>query len=67
MLFDVVKADGFTDPRVCVVTGDIADPQAISDAIDADTASIFHLAAVVSSPVSYTHLDVYQRQLQRPR
>lgn len=49
VLFDVVKADGFTDPRVLAVTGDLADPQAISDVVDADTASIFHLAAVVSS------------------
>ncbi|WP_294260692.1 D-erythronate dehydrogenase [Propionivibrio sp.] len=32
-----------------MVTGDIADPQAINDVVDADTASIFHLAAVVSS------------------
>ncbi|MBK7356933.1 D-erythronate dehydrogenase [Propionivibrio sp.] len=49
VLFDAIQADGFTDPRVCVVTGDIADPQAINDVVDADTASIFHLAAVVSS------------------
>ena len=49
VLFDVVKADGFTDPRVLAVTGDLADPLAISDLVDTDTASIFHLAAVVSS------------------
>lgn len=49
VLFDALEADGFKDPRVCAVTGDIADPQALSDLIDADTASIFHLAAVVSS------------------
>lgn len=49
VLFDVTSADGFDDPRVRIVTGDIADPQAIGDVIDADTASIFHLAAVVSS------------------
>ncbi|MFZ4535357.1 D-erythronate dehydrogenase [Propionivibrio sp.] len=49
VLFDVVPADGFSDPRVTVVTGDIADPQALSRVVDAQTVSIFHLAAVVSS------------------
>jgi D-erythronate 2-dehydrogenase len=37
------------DPRLRVVTGDIADAAAIRRLIDADTASVFHFAAVVSS------------------
>ena len=36
------------DPRLVRVTGDIADPAAVERALDADTASVFHLAAVVS-------------------
>ena len=34
--------------RIVHVTGDIADPDLLARAIDADTASIFHLAAIVS-------------------
>lgn len=49
VLFDVVAAQGFTDSRVRVVTGNVADEQALSSVIDAQTGSIFHLAAVVSS------------------
>jgi nucleoside-diphosphate-sugar epimerase len=48
VLLDMVAAQGFTDPRVRVVTGDITDIALLRDAIDADTKSIFHLAAVVS-------------------
>ncbi len=47
-LLDVVPASGPDDPRVRVVTGDIADPAVLADAIGPDTASIFHLAAIVS-------------------
>jgi nucleoside-diphosphate-sugar epimerase len=36
------------DPRLVCVAGDIADPAAIERALDADTAAVFHLAAVVS-------------------
>ncbi len=38
-----------TDPRLVCVKGDIAKPGAIADAMDADTNTVFHLAAVVSS------------------
>jgi nucleoside-diphosphate-sugar epimerase len=48
VLLDVVPAEGFHDPRVRVVTGDIADTALLEDIIDADTASVFHLAAIVS-------------------
>ncbi|HWH46620.1 MAG TPA: D-erythronate dehydrogenase [Burkholderiales bacterium] len=37
------------DSRLECVKGDVADPAAIAAALDADTASVFHLAAVVSA------------------
>lgn len=37
------------DPRLVCVKGDIAEPGAIAAAMEADTNSVFHLAAVVSS------------------
>lgn len=49
VLLDVVAGNGFNDPRVTVLTGDISDPDLIDRAIESDTTSIFHLAAVVSS------------------
>ncbi|HRD97338.1 MAG TPA: SDR family oxidoreductase [Rubrivivax sp.] len=48
-LLDVVAAPDFGDPRVRVVSGDIAQPQVIEAAVDAQTGSVFHLAAIVSS------------------
>jgi len=48
VLLDVVAAEGFYDPRVRVVTGDIADTALLDSVIDADTVSVFHLAAIVS-------------------
>jgi nucleoside-diphosphate-sugar epimerase len=48
VLVDVVPAYDFGDRRVRVVTGDIADVALLRQAIDTDTTSIFHLAAVVS-------------------
>jgi nucleoside-diphosphate-sugar epimerase len=48
VLLDVVPAQGFSDPRVRIVTGDITDAALLREAIDADTGSVFHLAAVVS-------------------
>ena len=37
------------DSRLKCVKGDIADPASVAAALDADTASVFHLAAVVSA------------------
>ena len=37
------------DPRLKCVKGDIADPASVAAALDADTAAVFHLAAVVSA------------------
>jgi nucleoside-diphosphate-sugar epimerase len=48
VLFDVVPAAGFTDPRVKAVTGDVADPATVAALIGNDTQSVFHLAAIVS-------------------
>jgi nucleoside-diphosphate-sugar epimerase len=48
VLLDVVPAADFDDPRVRVLTGDLSDPPVVREAIDADVASVFHLAAVVS-------------------
>lgn len=47
-LLDVVPAQGFDDPRVNVVIGDIADAKVIDQCLTAETRSIFHLAAIVS-------------------
>ena len=47
--FDVVPLSGIDDERVQVVCGDIADPKVLDTLVSAETDSIFHLAAVVSS------------------
>lgn len=47
--FDVVPLTGIEDSRIQVLCGDIADPEVLKGLVDADTDSIFHLAAVVSS------------------
>ncbi len=48
VLLDVVAPSPFSDPRVRVVIGDIADVSLLDRVIDRDTTSIFHLAAIVS-------------------
>lgn len=48
VLLDVVPADGFDDPRVHTVTGDVADPRVLEEALGSETTSVFHLAAIVS-------------------
>ncbi len=47
-LLDVAPARGFDDPRVEVRTGDVSDPAVVAAALAPDTASIVHLAAIVS-------------------
>ncbi|HJV87462.1 MAG TPA: D-erythronate dehydrogenase [Noviherbaspirillum sp.] len=47
-LLDVVPARGFDDPRIEVVTGDIADAKMIEAVLTPDIDSVFHLAAIVS-------------------
>jgi nucleoside-diphosphate-sugar epimerase len=48
LLVDMVPPPAQTDRRIVHLTGDIADPELLAGAIDADTSAIFHLAAVVS-------------------
>ena len=48
LLLDVVAAQGFDDPRVRTLAGDIADPAVVRAAVADGTDSVFHLAAVVS-------------------
>ena len=48
ILVDVVQAALFDDKRARSIVGDISDPDFLASALDADTDSIFHLAAIVS-------------------
>src|SRR5262245_10404808 len=47
-LVDVVRAGDIADARVVAATGDIAELEVLERNTDADTSSIFHLAAIVS-------------------
>lgn len=47
-LLDVVRSDALGDARVHPLVGDIADAQVLRQAMDRETAVVFHLAAVVS-------------------
>ena len=49
VLFDVIPAHDFGDPRVTVITGNLADEPTLATAVDPQTTSVFHLAAIVSS------------------
>lgn len=48
VLLDLVPAEGLTDARIHFIVGDISDATLLHRAIDRDTASVFHLAAIVS-------------------
>jgi nucleoside-diphosphate-sugar epimerase len=48
VLIDLAAAAGFDDARIRVVSGDVSDTALLARVIDADTCSVFHLAAVVS-------------------
>lgn len=48
VVVDVAPAEGLADPRIRTVAGDIADPTLMASLVDARTAGVFHLAAVVS-------------------
>jgi D-erythronate 2-dehydrogenase len=47
-LVDLTAPAAVSDPRVATIEGDVADPAVVAQAVDADTDSVFHLAAVVS-------------------
>ncbi len=49
VLADVAAAEGFDDPRVEAVAGDIGDHVLLRRLLDDRVASVFHLAAVVSA------------------
>jgi len=73
VLIDIVPAS-VTDPRVDVVTGDLADPALIERALTSDTDSVFHLAAVVSGQAEaefdtgmHVNLDATRALLERCR
>ena len=79
VLFDIAAATGFDDPRVKVVTGDVADPATLRALIGSGTQSVFHLAAIVSGQAeaefdlgmrinfdATRHLLEALRQLPRP-
>lgn len=48
VLVDVTTPPALDDPRVSAVTGDLSDPALAGRLVDADTTSVFHLAAIVS-------------------
>ena len=48
VLFDIAPAQGFNDPRVTILTGDVADAATVRALIGTNTQSVFHLAAIVS-------------------
>lgn len=73
-LLDVIPATGIDDPRVRIVTGDIAEPRTMADAFGLQTQSVFHLAAVVSSQAEAdfdlgmkVNLDATRLLLERAR
>jgi D-erythronate 2-dehydrogenase len=73
VLLDVVPAS-VADPRVSVITGDLADPAVIERAVAPETDSIFHLAAVVSGQAEAefdtgmrVNLDATRKLLERCR
>ncbi len=48
VLLDIAPAPRIDDARVRAIAGDLADPAVVERAVTSDTASVFHLAAVVS-------------------
>src|SRR5256714_6100540 len=73
VLIDVAPASMF-DPRVEIVTGDLADLSVVERALPPDTDSVFHLAAVVSGQAEaefdtgmHVNLDATRALLERCR
>ena len=59
-LLDIALTTGLEDSRVRQLAGDVADPSFLERAIDRQTTSIFHLAAVVSGQAE-TDFDLGMR------
>ena len=73
VLIDVAPAS-VTDPRVDIVTGDLADPALLERTLTPETDSVFHLAAVVSGQAEaefdtgmHVNLDATRALLERCR
>lgn len=66
-LFDVVKAAGPADPRITALAGDIGDRAEVAKLIGADTHSVFHLAAIVSSGAEADFEGGYRVNLEGTR
>lgn len=73
-LFDIVAAHDFSDPRVTVISGDIANAADLARALDTKTTSVFHLAAIVSSQAEADfdlgmriNVDAFRALLERCR
>ena len=73
VLIDVARAS-VTDPRVDIVTGDLADPALLERTLTPETDSVFHLAAVVSGQAEaefdtgmHVNLDATRALLERCR
>ena len=73
VLIDIAPAS-VIDPRVEIVTGDLADPALIERALTPETDSVFHLAAVVSGQAEaefdtgmHVNLDATRALLERCR
>ena len=49
VVLDRVPAEGLADARVRSIVGDVSDAMLVERSIDRDTASVFHLAAIVSA------------------
>ena len=74
VLLDVAAAPRLDDARVRTIAGDLADPAVIERAVTRDTASVFHLAAVVSGQAEaefdtgmHVNLDATRALLERCR
>jgi nucleoside-diphosphate-sugar epimerase len=73
-LLDTTAGPDLGDPRARWMTGDLADAAVLDRAIDADTCTVFHLAAVVSGGAEadfelgmHVNLDGTRRLLDRCR
>ena len=74
VLLDVVPATLPADPRLTVVTGDLADSAIVERAVTRDTDTVFHMAAVVSGQAEAdfdigmrVNLDATRLMLERCR
>jgi len=72
--FDVVRPEGFADPRVTPMAGDLSAPAQAAALIDPTTTTVIHLAAVVSGQAEQdfdlgmrVNIDAMRALLERMR